>query len=297
MWQTAENVPSDENVWKLKLNTRRTELLGQPTGDENVRWNKRLLLQLLRAKKVKLLDINYIPTKDDSPAAEWVTLKINFPAADGNIGANISQERKNELDASREGLEQMKLCLKGQAAICLILRRLYNMDKRVCGGCPACRRNERNFGDCPPLDYDVPPPTQPKRKIVANFPNPLHEKDKTAFKKLLREIIKLTQIRRFACEEKFFVPLLDVFNEVFRKDDSQLYRLDALNNTENFYLSSDESLAFFHIERLNSQALRFSKGKEFWHFIASEVSFIDATGKYPGESDGWQFYSSPQEWI
>ena len=113
----------------------------------------------------------------------------------------------------------------------------------------------------------------------------------------MREIVKRTQIRRFACEEKLFASLLDVFNEIFRKDDAQLYRLDALSDAENFYLSSDESLAFFHIKRLNPQALRFSKGKELWHFIASEVNFIDAAGKYPGESDGWQFYSNPDEWI
>ena len=297
MWQTAEAVEPDEQIWKINLFSRRVELLGQPTGDENVRWNKRLLLQLLRAKKVKLLDFSYVPATDATPAAEWATLKINFPAADGNIGANISQERKDELDVSREGLEQMKLCLNRQTPICLILRRLYEINTRICGGCPACRRNERNFGGCPPLDYDVPPTTQPKRKIVANFPNPLNEKNKTAFKKLLREIVKRTQIRRFACEEKLFASLLDVFNEIFRKDDAQLYRLDALSDAENFYLSSDESLAFFHIERLNPQALRFSKGKELWHFIASEVNFIDAAGKYPGESDGWQFYSNPDEWI
>lgn len=297
MWQTAENVPPDENVWKLKLNTRRTELLGQPTGDENVRWNKRLLLQLLRAKKVKLLNINYIPAKDDSPAAEWAKLKINFPAAVGDIGENISQERLDELKTSREGLEQMELCLKGQSAICLILRRLYNIDKRVCGGCPACRKNERDFSDCPPLDYEVPPLTQPKRKIVANFPNPFSEKHKNDFKRKLREIVKRTEIRRFACEQKIFAPLLDIFHEVFRKDDAQLYRLDPLVSSENFYLSPDESLAFFHIEGLNKQALDLSKGKELWHLFASEVNFIDAAGKYPGESDGWRFYSSPQEWI
>jgi len=297
MWQTAENVKPDENVWKIKLNTRRTELLGQPTGDENVRWNKRLLLQLLRANKVKPLEINYVPAKDDSPAAEWATLKINFPAANGNIGENIAQERNDELEASREGLEQMKICLNGQAAICLILRRLYNIDKRVCGGCLACRRNERDFSDCPPLDYEVPMETQPKRKIVANFPNPFGDKHRASFKKRLREIVKLTEIRRFACEEKYFVPLLDVFHEIFRQNDSQLYRLDVLSSSENFYLSPDEPLAIFHIERLNTNALDFSKGKELWHLFASEFEFRDAAGKYPGESDGWQFYDDPKRWI
>lgn len=298
MWQIAENVPPDENVWRLKLNTRRTELLGLPTGDENVRWNKRLLLQLLRAGKVKLLDVTYEPAAGDLPAAEWAKLKINFPPADGNLGVNISAQREEELQNSFDGLQQMKICLDGQRATCFVLRKLYKIEtSRVCGGCPVCRRNERTFDRCPPLEFDAPPPTQPKHRVVANFPDPLNGKNKTNFKKLLREILRRTPIRRFACEENHIASLLAVFNDVFGKADAQLYRLDALIDAGNFYLSPEESLAFFHLERLDPQALNLSRGKEIWHFISPEVDFIDAAGKRLGESDGWQFYSSPNEWI
>lgn len=298
MWRTAQAVEADRQIWKIDLFARRVELLGQPTGDENVRWNKRLLLQLLRAQKVKLLDFTYVPAKEDSPAVEWATLKINFPAAAGNIGANISEQREEELQNSFEGLRQMEFCLEGQQAVCRVLRWLYKMETpRVCGGCPACRRDDYIFDECPPLEYEVPPTASPKRKIVANFLNPFSEQNRADFKKILRRIVEQKQIRRFACEEKYFEQLLSVFSNAFRKDDIHLYRVDALKTAEDFYLSLDETLAFFHIERLSSQALNFSRGKEIWHFISTEVEFIDAAGKHPGASEGWQFYSSPNEWI
>lgn len=298
MWRTAEAVDADKQIWKINLFARRVELLGQPTGDENVRWNKRLLLQLVRAGKVNLRDFTYVPAKEDSPAAEWAELKINFPAAEGNIGKNISEQREEELQSSFEGLRQMELCLEGQQAVCRVLRRLYKMETpRVCGGCPACRRDDYVFDECPPLEYEVPTTTSPKRKVVANFLNPFSEQNRADFKKLLRRIVEQKQIHRFACEEKYFEQLLSVFSNAFKKDDSHLYRVDALKTAESFYLLPDESLAFFHIERLNSQALNFSGGKEIWHFIGAEVDYLDATGKHPGESAGWQFYFSPNEWI
>ena len=298
MWRTAEPVEPDEHIWKLNMFARRVELLGKPTGDENVRWNKRLLLQLVRAEKVKLIDFDYIPAEENSPASEWATLQINFPPATGNIGANIAVQREEELQNSYEGLEQMKICLTGQHPICLVLRRLYNLEtRRVCGGCPGCRRSERMFGECPPLEFEVPFATHPKRKIVADFPNPFNEKKKSDFKKLIRKIVEQKQIRRFACEEKFFVKLLEAFGTIFRKDDGQLYRLDVLIEPENFYLSPDETLAFFHFEKLDQKALGFSRGREIFHFLSSGVDFIDAAGKHPGESDGWHLFSSPNEWI
>jgi ATP-dependent DNA helicase RecQ len=298
MWRTAQSVDSDQQTWKINLFARRVELYGKPTGDENIRWNKRLLLQLVRAKKVELIDFNYVPAQDDIPASELATIKINFPPTGGNIGTNVSVQRNEELQISFQGLEEMKNCLEGQQAICLVLRRLYEMGTaRVCGGCPACRRSERVFDDCPPLEYEIPSSTQPKRTVVANFLDPFGEKNKVGIKKLLRRIVEQKEIRRFACEEKFFAPLLSIFNDIFRKDEIQLFRLDALNKAKNFYISPEESLAFFHFGNLDSQALNFSSGKEIWHFISPEVNFLDSLGKYPGVSDGWNFYSSPMEWI
>jgi ATP-dependent DNA helicase RecQ len=297
MWRTATEVDADRHIWKVNLFVRHKDLLGKPTGDENIRWNKRLLLQLVRAGKVELKDLEYVPESEHNPAAEWATLKINFQPTAGNIGTEISDQRNEELKASFEGLEQMKLCL-GDKPICLILKRLYNMENgRICGGCPGCRKRDREFHDCPPLEYFVSPFTSPKRTVVANFISPFQEQNKFEFKKTIRRIVEQKLITRFSCNETYFGRLLNVFNTIFTRDEAKLYRLDELKNSEKFYLFPEESIACFHFDRLDSQALEFSKGKEVWHFIEAGVSYLDSLGKYPGESDGWKFYDSPIHWM
>lgn len=297
MWANREVVTEDEYVWKLSPNARRTELLGTRTWNENVRWNKRLILQLRRAGKLEVLDLEYRFEEGEAEPLEWMTVRINFPPASPYVGNSISAQREEELKRAIEGLAQMQAYLNDQRPICRTLQRLYNCTAdRVCGGCRDCRRAERLFQSSPPLEFDVHQPGKPLRKVIIEIPNPLQRRDGLAFRKLLRDLVRHRHFRRFACAPEHHNMILGFFGQAFNENDPDLYRLDPLPATPAFDLRPDETVVVFHLSGLNQGALDFSLGKEVIHLICAGVNYLDVNGRHPGEASGWAFCPGLNYW-
>ncbi len=297
MWQDREAVSEDEYTWKLNTGSRRTALLGQRTYNENVRWNKRLILQLLRAGKLEVLDVEYRKDEESGDSIEWVTVKVRFSPTAHDIGASIAEQREQEMKAAAEGLKQMQNYLEGQRAICKILRKLYDARHRVCGGCRACRQEARPYVSRVELEFDIESSSLPLCKIVSDCPDPFQPKGETTFRLLLRRMVGQKRLRRFACAVAYHDPLMKVFARAFSPTEGTLYRLDALNDERPFDLRHDEPIVFFHFKELNHQAVSFDRGSEVVHLIAAGVNYIDASGRYPNEARGCRIYPSPDLWV
>jgi len=296
MWQDREAVPEDDYTWKLNTGSRRTGLLGQRTYNENVRWNKRLILQLLRAGKLDVRDVEYRKEEEADPT-EWVTVRVNFSPTAHDIGASIAEQRQQEMKVAAEGLKQMQSYLAGDRSICKILRNLYDARQRVCGGCHACRQETRPFASHVELEFEVGPTASPLCKIVTDCPDPFQYKGENSFRSLLRKIVGQKQLRRFACTPGQHELLMKVFGDAFSPTEGTLYRLDALNDDLSFGLQPDESIVFFHFREVNQPAMSFDRGSEVVHLIGAGVNYIDASGRYPNEARGCRIYPTPEFWI
>ncbi|MBS1807637.1 MAG: ATP-dependent DNA helicase RecQ [Acidobacteria bacterium] len=297
MWANCEAVSEDEYIWKLSPNARRTDLLGMRTGDENIRWNKRLILQLLRAGKLEVLDLEYRSEEGATEPLEWIKVQLDFPPGACNVGSSISAQRDEELKQASEGLSQVQAYLNGQRPICRILQKLYDCStRRVCGGCRACRREGKSFQSCPFLDFEAQPTGDPPRKVIIDIPDPLQKRDRPAFLKLLRDLVRQKGIRRFACAPEHQDLILELFSQAFSENDPYFYRLDYLPSEPIFDLRPDEAIACFHVGGLNREALDFSLGKEVVHLICAGVSYVDVNRRFPGEAAGWVFYPGLEYW-
>lgn len=297
MWANRETVSEDEYIWKLSPNARRTELLGTRTGEENVRWNKRLILQLLRAGKLEVMDLENSSEEGMSEALEWVKVRLHFPPASSNVGSSISAQRDEELRQASEGLAQVQAYLDDQQPVCRILQKLYDCStRRVCGGCRACRRAGKSFQSCPHLDFEAHPPGNPSRQVIINIPDLSRDREALACLKLLRDLVKHRGIRRFACAPRHQDLILGLLGQAFNENDLHLYRLDSLPSEPAFDLHPDEAIACFHVGGLNQAALDFSLGKEVIHLICTGVSHVRADGRFPGEAAGWSFYPGFEYW-
>jgi ATP-dependent DNA helicase RecQ len=296
LWQDREVLSEDDYTWKLNTGSRRTALLGQRTYSENVRWNKRLILQLLRAGKLEVRDVEYRKQEGVDPT-EWVTVKLKFSPTAHDVGASIAEQRERELKVAAEGLKQMQSYLTGQYPICRILRNLYNARQRVCGGCRACRQQARAFASHVDLEFEVGPPSSPPCKIVTDCPDPFQQNGENSFRLLLRKMVEQRQLRRFACGPAQHGSLMKIFARAFLPTDATLYRLDALNDEVSFDLQPSEPIVFFHFKKLNHQAIGFDRGREVVHLIGVGVSYIDASGRYPNEATGCRIYLTPEFWL
>lgn len=297
MWQDREDISQDDFTWKLNTGSRRTELLGQRTYNENVRWNKRLILQLLRAGKLEVLEVEYRKEEEGVDPSEWVAVKIKFSPTAHDIGSSIADQREQEMKAAAEGLNQMQSYLTGQRPICKVLRGLYAASQRVCGGCKACRQEARPVAVHVELEFDAGPSGTPACKIVTDCPDPFQQRGENSFKLLLRKMVSQKRLHRFACEPSDHEPLMNLFARAFSQAEQSLYRLDALDEGPSFHLLPSERIVFFHFRRLNQDALMFDRGNEVVHLIGTGVKYIDESGRYPNEARGSRIFPSPEFWI
>jgi ATP-dependent DNA helicase RecQ len=298
LWQTHRPVVVDEHVYEISANARRADLLGTRTWSENVKWNKRLILQLLRAGKLDLLGVDYRKESEEEDATEWLKVRLHFPPVSHLVGTSISEQREEERNVAQSGFRQMLQYLDEGRPICRILKKLYGVGtQRVCGGCPACRREGRKFDSCPKLEFEISQPGNPPRHVVTDVPNPAQPAGAKLLRTRLRRMVEHKRIRRFACAPDRYALLLDVFGEAFNDTDNYLYRLDPLPSEPPFDVRPDEVTAIFHVDQLDREALAFRLGQGVVHLICAGVNYLDVNGRFPGESEGWALHPSLDYWF
>ena len=299
LFQSAKPVVGEDYVHKLPTGARHMELLGARTWGENIRWNKRLILQLKRAGLLELLDVEYSSSEEEDDAQEWITVKLNFTPLSREVGAMVEPQRKAELAEIFTGLQQMNACLSAEKCTGRLLRGLYGSDThKVCGGCRFCRRNGRDPDPCPDLHVEPLPPSTPLVKMVAGAPNPFRsDKEKAGFLKLIRRCLGAKSIRRFACSRDELCGLTSLFEEAAASGIIPPYRLDAFDPERLLMVYADESVVFFHIGHLTQDAFEFRGGREVVHLICEGLHYLDTNRRFPLESKGAQLEPVYEYWL
>ena len=116
MWQRefARPTSTAEHVWELNPAAVRTACSGSRTGNENIRWNKRLILQLHRADLLRLRDVRYeYPEVEDQERQEWIEVELRFPPDSPHVGDMVEGPRLEEVAEARRGLEMVDHYLSG----------------------------------------------------------------------------------------------------------------------------------------------------------------------------------------
>jgi ATP-dependent DNA helicase RecQ len=149
----------DEDIFRVNLNVAHQELTG--TSDQNVKWNVRTLLLMVRAGLIELLvepvdpnnvSIDYSENEfPESQLAEKSLVKVRILQGDHLMEKSweetINLSRNDTIAASTKSLELMKEVLHKSREISDILAELYTNRSpkwtvhvtKVCGGCPVDR--------------------------------------------------------------------------------------------------------------------------------------------------------------
>lgn len=284
LWATAEAVDEDRHRYRLCLNAKAVDYLGTRTFGEHVRWNKRLVLQLLRARRLDLLDINY-QSRDADDGLEWVTVELHF-APSGDIAALIADQRDEEMATLRSGYQAMEKYLDDEECISRTLQVIYGREttQRVCGGCRDCRRAGRR-ASCPEFLIPRHPNSQPMLTIVGGGPDLLTRAGAEEWVRLFRKLIS-NKVRRFACSAKHHVRVLDVCAQA-DPEGRYLYRVDPFDENHPVDVSSEEAVVVLHIAHIDQQVLRVRTGRSIDHLLGAEIGrYLDPSGRYPLESEG-----------
>jgi ATP-dependent DNA helicase RecQ len=297
MWETRKAIDPDRHTWRLNTDAKRFGLLGTRTWNENILWNKRLLLQLRRAGKIQLLDLEYeYPGGPEEDPTEWVSVELRFPPTSRTVGVDLAVERAAEQRAAFQGLDQMVAYIRGQKSICRLLSRLYGPEtQRVCGGCPECRASGRSAGRAPVLAVPEGVRTTPLQRVVADAPHP--ERSPRAFDRLVRSVLDLNRARRFLVGEAHLDQVRMRFAHAFGSTALMLYRVDPLSSTAPVFLHPQEASVVFHIDTISQPALQLAQGREIVHLITIGTPYLDVNGRVPLEAEDALFHTTPDEWL
>lgn len=291
--------------YRLPVNARRTGLVGTFTYAENVRWNKRLLVQLHRAKLIELLDVTREQSESsDEDPEEWAEVRVAFPPDARNLGERASAMRALEIANFTRGFDQLDELLDGTKCVGRIIQKLYGMesDQRVCGGCPNCRVRDFSPGTCPPLRF---PETHSNATAhpcisVSNWPDPFQPALRGDFFAFFNLLLTRKQLRRFFVPERRFDELLTLFRSELPSNSLDLYRVDFLRDdvTRNTTAGEpSERFVFLHIGMISQSAIVFARGRSAVHLRCGFSDALDADGRDVFVREVAHTYHSPEAWL
>jgi ATP-dependent DNA helicase RecQ len=262
MMLNAERI--DHLQYALPVGARRTGLLGTRTYEENIRWNKRLLLQLHRARLLELLDMAFRqpPAQNDDPE-EWAIVKLAFTPDSPNLSELIETQRNEEAAHFRAGLDNLDELLAGSSCSGRVIAKLYGIasDQRACPGCPRCRRDHREPLDCESLAFpDVQSLVMKRSSVwVENAPTYIGSANRAFFVDAIARCVTHKRLCQFYCAPVHFEAVLECFGEAFPCNTLVLQRIDYLRIGSKISSAAIYPLVFLHFDIVDSEAIKIGR--------------------------------------
>jgi ATP-dependent DNA helicase RecQ len=270
MWSTREHGAEDDE-YRIRIDTQPEYRLGIRSFSENVRWNKRLLLMMERARLIRIAGIIRVRKEDDADPTEYAVVQVMVPTVElqYQIAKKLQAQRSRELKSIDESLERLSVFFRRERPICRQLRDQYGPDTlRACGSCFQCREGKlaaQVGGDLVPADA-AEPIAGPLVHVV-QCPSVRNKSGETRVIQVIRFLMQAGIVMRFVvsptCRE-FVRRLID------RADDRSglAYRLDDLTPGVERSISPDEFVVMLHIDEVVSAALPLNRrGKCIAHWI------------------------------
>ena len=290
---------NDRKTLSLPMDAKHKRLLGNRSYGENVRWNKRLVLMMVRAGLVELVDL--VAEQDPEAAGEyveWVSLLPKFPPRSDDLAERLAEPRDQELKAGSKGLLALDAYLYGERPICRLLRREYGDETQVvCGGCPACRGHEADRYSVPPLEFDNLPSTIPKLEVVATTSSFATQRSVSNFAERMRDLIADNGLKRFVLASSHTADLRTELAEILQPEARRFYRLDDSTDIERMIVEPAEHLICVHGIEPDRRLMAIRQGKRISHLFPSTAKITDANGRILLSEAGAAFFTSLEQWL
>jgi ATP-dependent DNA helicase RecQ len=289
LWQRAERICDDRLEALIPLNAKSVALKGTRTWAENIRWNKRLLLQLLRAGRLELLGLEYRNGDESDEDSEWARVRLKFPPSTNCVDNYIADQREKERKDLDAGFEGMASVVESNGEVCSRLRCLYGDALYTCGGCRFC--HSRGV-PCPPLLAPRVERTRPEHVVVVDCPAP----GNAGFTRLLRRGLHDMELRRFATSSALLPGTIDATEEAFRSNWAELYRVDLFDPDYTARsLRAWESMVIVHPIALLPDAFELTCGRQIVHWVLRGAHLrSDGRSVLDGDVIG---YLTPEAWL
>ena len=300
MFAAAED--RGEYTYALPVATRRTALLGARTYGENIRWNKRLLLQLERASLLEFVDLELRdPPSPEDDHEEWAIVKVRFPPHTPRLGEQIAPQREEELAHFRSGLEKLDEFLAGAKCASRVIGSLYGLasHQRACPGCHYCRVRHLAPLPCEPLDFPqaISPLAPLRSELVEACPSPLNLSSRSDFTELVSRCVTAKGLRQFFCQTENFDGVLRCFKDAFPSNTPTLHRIDPVSAASKLSSAATLPLTVLHVGDVSTPGLNLARPFPAVHLLCGVANANDPNGRHIAVNEGLRVWPSPESWI
>jgi ATP-dependent DNA helicase RecQ len=299
-WQTMLAGARDEadDVISVKVNAKHQRLMGGRSYGENIRWNKRLLLMMARAKLIEIIDLVYEEDEAEPDGhAERIYLRCNFVPGDPQVAKLLAAPRQRELDDAKHGIAALGTYLDGSAKICRLLRREYGDETIIaCGGCPACRDHPFDRHSVPVLDFDPPRPTEPRLDTVSTGIFSTGTKAQSALADVVVDLITDQRRTRFLIAPDLLDPLTQAIGQRLPPSGRLAYRLDDAREIDRLGIDADEHVIALHGRIPDRAMMRLRAGARISHLFPADAQITDANDRILLMHEGAFFFPSLDQW-
>lgn len=299
-WETLLAAKRDEgeDVISMPTNVRHKRLIGGRSYGQNIRWNKRLLLMMARARLIDLVDLGFVEDANEPNGHfERVLLRCRFVPGDPRLADMLKLPRQHELDEAARGVQALDRYLAGEAKICRLLRHEYGADTIVaCGGCPACRDQCFDRHAIPILDFNPPPPTNPRLAIVSTELVSFGVKPLEHLADRIVDLITDHHLSHFLCAADLLAPLTQAIAERLAPASRHFYRLDDTREIARISIAPGTHVVALHGRVPDRAMLRLRAGARISHLFPKDALITDANDRVLLTHEGAAFFPSFVEW-
>jgi ATP-dependent DNA helicase RecQ len=300
MWESR--LTEVEGVFSILISAKPVYQYGIETYDENIRWNKRLLLLMQRAELISITNISYVKSDNGLDFVERASLRLlkSSLSMEDNLSLQIEQQRANEYKEAYKSFNTLLSYFDKHEIICRKLCQYFGKDtERSCGSCESCRSGISNPRKPGVLVFDITKNrTKPFVNIVQiNFINIF---DKNKLIESIRKILRLCLVRRFfVCSESRLL-----VEELFDKAEDNTtasYRIDEIEKFESYEIQDHERLVVFHFNKINENLNAINRcGSLVSHWLlGGEIESIPGRWPFMHEFHSRPYYgvNSLSTWI
>lgn len=299
-WQTLLAAAREEEggILNLPMNSRHQRLMGGRSFNENIRWNKRLVLMMARSKLIEIQDIYYEDTEGEpGQRVERMRLRCNFVPSDPNLAELLKEPRTRDLAQAQRGIRSLDEYLAGESKICRLLRREYGSETIIaCGGCTACRSEQFDRYSIPILDFDPPPPTNPRINIVVRDNPTRGAKALELLADTVADLITEGRILHFLCATSLVESLTIALAELVAPQSRYYYRLDDSQFASRINVASTAHVVGIHGHVPDRGLLAFRGGNIISHIFPKDALIVDANDRVLFTHEGARYFPNFNEW-
>ncbi|MFW2231185.1 DEAD/DEAH box helicase [Rhizobium sp. CRRU65] len=300
-WKTMLDAAQldEDGILNIPTNAKHHRLMGGRSYNENIRWNKRLLLMMARANLIDLLDMQF--TDDHSEPGERVErvrLKCNFVPHDPEIAEFLRIPRERDLKEARQGIAALDQLLAGTAKICRLLRREYGSETIVvCSGCIACRNEPLDRHSVPLLDFDIQGPTNPRIDIVSLEKVSGSVSIAESLADRVADLVTDQKLRHFIFAPDILGSVASALAERLPPSSQHYYRLDLSSEINRVSIDPSSHVVALHGRFPDRALLRLRAGTRISHLFPKDARITDANDRVLLTHDGSVFFPSFNEWV